>query len=518
MELLKENIEFEKMVGDNTTNSMLKEEYIIPDSHPDIKDVIMVDAKPIVVSKEVMDDKIYVQGEISYNVIYLAQFDEKHDVFNVVYPSKFSAYVDVDGAKNDMDALVDALIEHIECKIVNERKVAIEGILKVKADVYSNEQYEIIKGISNLENSQVLNTPLSIDKIEKKISKDILAKGHFLIGNDKPQIECLIKLEVLIHKKTVKIMEDKILFEGFANVKILYKAKDSRDLVSIEEDVMISDEIPCEGISPSMNIMADFKVTSSEYDIKEDDLGEARIIDVEALIKINAKVFSKNDIESIDDAYSPNTKLNLIKKDRELTVYFGSGNLESIVKENIELGDDNSAPANVLLTMGKAQILDKKVIEDKVVIDGVIKVSSIYQNNEDMNYVAAIEDEIPFNISIDVPGVKVGMEASAKVNVETIDGAVEAKTIAVKALLSAEVVVRYSTHKEFIDDITVSEGENINKKASIIIYVVQGGDTLWKIAKKYNTTLEKLMNINSFNDSENLVPGEKVIIEGRAVI
>ena len=128
MELLKENIEFEKLVGENTANSMVKEEYIIPDSHPDIKDVIMVDAKPVIVSKEVLDDKIYVEGEISYNVIYLAQFDEKHDVFNVVYPSKFSAYVEISGAKSTMDVLVDSFIEHIECKIVNERKIAIEEV------------------------------------------------------------------------------------------------------------------------------------------------------------------------------------------------------------------------------------------------------------------------------------------------------------------------------------------------------------------------------------------------------
>lgn len=518
MELLKENIEFEKSIGENTTNSMVKEEYIIPDSHPDIKDVIMVDVKPVIVSKEVLDERIYVEGEISYNVIYLAQFDEKHDVFNVVYPSKFSAYVEISGAKSAMDVLVDSFIEHIECKIVNERKIAIEGVLKVRSEVFNNEQYEIVKGISNLENTQLLNTPLSIDKIHHKLNKDLQAKGHFIIGNDKPQIESLIKIEVLVHKKTVKIVDDKVLFEGFANVKILYKAKDSRDLVALEDDIMISDEVPCEGVSPFMNVLSDFKVNTVEHDIKEDDLGESRIIDVEALIKATAKIVSKNEIEAIEDAYSPSTKLNLIKKDRDLTVIFGGNSVESIVKENMEIGDENPVPINVLLTLGKVQIIDKKVVEDKVLIDGIIKASSLYQNNEDKNYIVAVEDEIPFNISIDIPGVKVGMEANVRVNIETIDGTIEAKTIAVKALLAAEAVVKYSTHKEFIDDVTISEDDNSYKKASIIIYVVQNGDTLWKIAKRYNTTLEKLISINNFNDTENLVPGEKVIIEGRAFI
>ncbi|MHC1681621.1 MAG: SPOCS domain-containing protein [Clostridiaceae bacterium] len=518
MELLKENIEFEKLVGENTANTMIKEEYIIPDSHPDIKDVIMVDVKPVVVSKEVLEDKVYVEGELNFNVIYLAEFDEKHDVFNVFYPSKFAAYIEIAGAISNMDALVDSFIEHIECKIVNERKVAIEGVLKVRGEVFNNEQYEIVKGITNVENTQVLNSPLSIDKVHDNIEKDLQAKGHFIIANDKPQIESIIKLEVLVHKKTVKVLDDKILLEGFANIKILYKAKDGRELVSVEDDVIISDEAESEGASPFMNVISNFNVVTIEYDVKEDDLGETRIIDVEALIKANVKLISKSDIESIEDAYSPNTNLNLVKKDRELTVVFGTGSIENIIKENLEIGEDSPTPTNVLLTLGKAEIMEKKVIEDKVLLEGIVKAASVYENNEDKNYIAAVEDEIPFTLSIDVPGAKVGMEASAKVNVETIDGTIEAKTIAIKALLAGEVVVKYSTHKEFIDDITISEAEDISKKASVIIYVVQNGDTLWKIAKKYNTTLEKLINTNDFNDTENLIPGEKIIIEGRAVI
>ena len=56
------------------------------------------------------------------------------------------------------------------------------------------------------------------------------------------------------------------------------------------------------------------------------------------------------------------------------------------------------------------------------------------------------------------------------------------------------------------------------KKASIIIYIVQSGDTLWKIAKKYSTTVDKLMEINEIEIPELIKPGDKIIIEGRAVI
>lgn len=43
VELLKENIEFEKFFGENTSSVMLKEDFIIPDTNPDVKEIVGVD-------------------------------------------------------------------------------------------------------------------------------------------------------------------------------------------------------------------------------------------------------------------------------------------------------------------------------------------------------------------------------------------------------------------------------------------------------------------------------------------
>jgi LysM repeat protein len=55
------------------------------------------------------------------------------------------------------------------------------------------------------------------------------------------------------------------------------------------------------------------------------------------------------------------------------------------------------------------------------------------------------------------------------------------------------------------------EGEK-NPGASIVVYVVQPEDTLWKIAKKFNTTIEELVKINSIEEPDKLVSGQKLII------
>jgi 5'-nucleotidase len=43
-------------------------------------------------------------------------------------------------------------------------------------------------------------------------------------------------------------------------------------------------------------------------------------------------------------------------------------------------------------------------------------------------------------------------------------------------------------------------------------YTVVSGDVLWKIAKMYNLTWERLADMNNLDDPNRLYPGQKLII------
>ena len=44
------------------------------------------------------------------------------------------------------------------------------------------------------------------------------------------------------------------------------------------------------------------------------------------------------------------------------------------------------------------------------------------------------------------------------------------------------------------------------------VYVVQGSDSLWKIAKRYNTPIDELMAINDIDNPGRLSAGQKLLI------
>ena len=59
--------------------------------------------------------------------------------------------------------------------------------------------------------------------------------------------------------------------------------------------------------------------------------------------------------------------------------------------------------------------------------------------------------------------------------------------------------------------------EDINDRAnddydSLILYIVRQGDTLWKIAKKFNSTVEEIARMNGIEDTNKIDVGEKLYI------
>lgn len=515
-ELLMESIDYEKAVGQNIVDTVVKEEYVIPDTRPDVKQILMVDAKPKIINTEMMKDKIYVEGQMEFNVIYLGTGDLKNDVYGVNYSSKFSNYIDIVNCERDMICNVKPYVEHMNCNIINERKISIEGIVEIYGRASKPSKVEMVKDIVGIGEVQFLKNNTKIDNIVSRTSMDLIAKSNIQIPADKEQADEILRCDVNIHKKNIKVLDGKVEANAYALVEILYKAKDSGEINYISDDVEITGEEIVDGAEPTMDNDSIFRVDAYEFNVKQDDLGESRIISTESIVKCDVKVINRMETNSIDDVYSPETVLDVKKKNYKINMIQDHNYSETIVKDNIELPEDAPAPAGIIAAYGKISITDKKVFEDKVSIEGLLNVSVLYRTSEKGIY--AVNEDIPFTNSSEVEGCKINMMCNVRSNIENIESTLEANTIAIKALISFDEKVSYEKDKSFIVNVEPSEEGAPEKKASVTIYCVQTGDTLWKIAKNYATTVESIEKANSIEDESLILAGQKLIIPGRAVI
>ena len=518
VDLLKDNIEYEQLLGQNATDMVVKEEYVIPDTLPDVNEILMLDAKPMVTNKEVSNGKVNVEGQIQFIVLYMAKEDEATEAHPVTYNYKFATAMDMNGATPDMICEIDVCMEHINCIIVNERKIGIQGVMSLNCNAYKMNNFEIVKDVENSKDLQFLKNPMTIDKVMEPICGEVIGKAEMKVDMDKPEVGKIVRYNVTLGKKDVRLYDGGVKIEAVANVCVLYKGKGCRDMVSICQNVPISKELTQDGLKTNMEHHTDFELASFEYDVREDDMGENRIIDVEFIVKTCTRVMYKEDVEMIEDGYSPTTMIDLDTKEFDMNVIQGHGGQETLVKGDIEIEKDMLKPNKVVMACGSVSITDKKVNDDKVIIEGVLKVNVLYTTEDDSNYLASVSDEIPFTSQIEINGAKDNMDAICKTYLEMLEANVEAGNISIRAIVRTYCKVCYNVKKKFLVDMKTSEEQVPMKKASIIIYVVQPGDTLWKVAKKYFTTIGEITSLNEMSEDAEIKPTQKLIIPGRAVV
>lgn len=516
--LVGESIEFEQLLNENFIDTMVRGEYLIPDTHPDVIKILMIDARPFIVNTEVMQDKVYLEGQVEYNILYFAKDEDNLAVNSISYNDKFNSQVDISGAEHRMICEADCEVEHINASIINERKVSVDGIFKIKCTLYENKRIDMIKDMDSADDVQMQKQSTYIDKIMGNMITEMKGKASLQVSGDKPQIVRILNIYPILHKKDVKIMEGKIQCSAFCKVNVMYRGPESTDVCMLEDDFYVSEEFDMENVLPNMHAISDFYVNAAEYSIREDETGESRLLDIEVPINVNAKVMDKENIDLIEDAYSPHMTMELNKEKQELVLMLGENSSETIVKDNIYLDSEDLMPSQIINTSGKVSILDKKIMENKVMVEGIIRCEIIYKGNDENNSISSVSGEIPFNTSIEISGVKIDMMAKLKASIESIDADIEANTLAVKAVINTSCRVYYKTLREFLVDVKCTEDEHPKKKSSVTIYVVQPGDSMWSISKKYYITQEELIKINDMEPNGQIKPGEKLLIPGRAVM
>lgn len=516
LDLIKDYIEYEQSIAENDTKLFIKDEYVIPDTLPDVDKILMLDVKPMITNKEVETDKVNLEGQLQYTILYMAKDGGATEAHSVIYNGNISESVDMIGAQSNMYCDVELNIEHMDCVIINERKISIQGFIVCKCNGYNINSFEIVKDVHEGKDIQFLKNPMTLDKVMEPVEAELLGKSEIKIDMDKNECLKVIKYNVTIGKKDVRVYDGGLKIEAMANVVILYKGKNGRDLFCVSENVPLYKEVTVDELKPNMEYFTDFCLQSFEYDVRQDDMGENRIIDVEFVVKAITHVMYKEEVEVIQDGYCPTKLLNMEVKENNLNVIQGHGYTEHLVKGDIDVKDGDLKPNKVIMTTATVCITDKNIKNDKVEIEGLLKVNVLYGTEDEENYLVTLDEEIPFNCKVDIPGAKPNMQVTANVALEMIEGSLEAGNVSIRSVVKVHCKVYYSIKNKFLVNMFVNEGEIPQKKASIMIYVVQPEDTLWSIAKKYLTTVDEIMSVNDLAEGEEVKTSQKLIIPGRA--
>jgi len=513
-ELITDKIFLNKKAGRESTQILLEGDMIVPDIKPDMSSLLQTEANIIIDKTEVMQDRINFVGHLDLHVLYIAKASSNL-VYGIDHVAQVDNFLNIDGVSSEMHPSLYAKINKIDYKMLNDRKINYRAVIDIFAEVHQEYELEVVTGIKDIPVTQLLKKKLNINRLVESRNDRFIVKDELNLNSGKPNIREFLQTSVDIITRDAKSGNGKVTTSGELLLKSLYKGDTEENLIEIVEH-----EIPFNGVfdvpKAKDYMIADVKlyVQDKHIQVKTNSDGEDRILDAEIFIGANIKINSEEESEILDDAYHTDQKLELIRENIKFPNIICKNKTQAPIKEIVQL--DNNCPdiLQVLRVNAHATIDDNHIIDDKVIVEGVINTEILYIAQSDDTPLYLFKTVLPYRQTIETKGAVPSMEAMIDITTEYISANLLSNNeIELRFLLSFNTYVKHDDEAEVIININSSpiDKEILDNMPSIVVCITEQQDTLWKIAKKYNINIEDLKRINDLEDDK-IYPGQKLLI------
>lgn len=513
LELIKENMVVEQIVGENRFQALVSHDIVIGDFKPDVEKVLSVSAYNNIIRHEIVQGKAVIEGILNCSILYTGDTDKLIECVDTQIP--YTQYVDIKGAENKMTCEVSDYIEGIDASIVSGRKISLNVLIDLNIRVIEKKSIDVIADISGLPDIQLLKKEIKVNSTVGQGTSQEIVREELELPQNKLDIAELLKTEVNVVLENTVVKSGKVTAEGYVSLTIMYYTGESvhpLEKAIYELPFVQVTDVP--GAEEGMSCDVRFYIEDTSFKVVEDENGKNRIISAEVLLKCVAKVRREDTMEVIIDAYSTVRATQLSKSTYRYRELVGEEETQVEVKEVINL----SEPAtNIYDVNVRPVVVDYNVYDEKVVCSGVLQVSIIYMTSGGNTVVTGDIQEVPFNAIAEIPNASpdIVVDVEATRNKFTYE-LKSPRQLDLKALLNVRIDAFANRDIELLtamDELDIPQPE----RASITVYMVQKDDDLWNIAKRYRTSKEDILKANGLQEEE-LKPGLKLLIPKKFVL
>lgn len=512
IEILRDLLKVDQVVGEELSQYMAEGDILVPEDKPGIAKVLDISGRVYITGQEVVQGKVMVEGVIRFNVLYIAKGDNQ-PITSVESEINFTHYIEVADVTAKMTAQIKVEIEHVDFEELNDRKLNVKAALNMQCQVRQILQLEAAHGFVGDEGIQMLKERVRTTSSGGSGSGQTILRDDIELSDDMPSIQEVLRKSALVRVLERKVADNRIIAHGEIDLKFLYLCgEEDEPIQSFEQEIPFSHFVEIPGAYQGMDSIVDVLIQDLDVIVREDINGERRIMGVEMILSMNGQVFETEDKEIVLDAFSPGKKLELEKRKIRLTRMTGENQSQAVIKESVSLPDNIPSVSRILYMESNPILTDYSIQEGKVVMEGILATNIIYQSEDAGTLIGNFKEDIPFIHTMEMEGVTNAMECESELMVQHMTHTIMAPNeVELKIVLSARMTAFDSIEKEVLLNVEEVEGSDI-LSSGIFIYFVQPGDSLWAVAKRYNTTIANILKYNEVENQDELEPGTKIIV------
>ena len=464
---------------------------IVPDIKPDIVSIINANGVPYIYKEDIGISKMRFDGNIDSYIVYLADNGETRSIQTTL---SFSDSIDDDGIKEGCFSKEQVILESIEAKVLNERKISIRAVVKVKIEIFEKAEVEITSDFDEFENVEKLKETLVIkslvgsNKVRTSIKEDISVDNSFSVVE-------ILKTDIEITNLENKISYNKVLAKADANVKVVFLSEDGRiGMASSNMPVMsfidlekVADGHICDVAYNPRNML--FKVNSKEQ----------HSISCQIEFEVTCFAYEAKTIDVIQDMYGTKSNISFSKKEIMVPLDETTKSEKVSINERINVEDI----LNILDVNSKVRKVSSTKSGNSYNCE-CETVLNIYYEANSRNGLNVKEVVFPFVIRLENDD-DIDFEIARKqftVSNENVNCDMEILAKKDSPNLRNVNIIENVECKECKDDLDYK----------MCIYFVKPGDTIWKIAKEFKVCMSNIIAANNLEVPDRIKPGDRLYI------
>ena len=141
LELIKETVEFDQIIGKESVQIIVEGDIIVPDIKPDILRVLQIDGKIDMEHVDISADRLNYRGQVKVKLLYAAEGSERL-IHTMSGSLSMDDFINIDGIKKEMDYVMDYSLEHLDYTLINSRKLNVNALITLSAKVLEKKKNE----------------------------------------------------------------------------------------------------------------------------------------------------------------------------------------------------------------------------------------------------------------------------------------------------------------------------------------------------------------------------------------
>ena len=215
MELIKDVIKVDNRVDFGRFQTFIESEALVPDKKSDVYDIVKTEGYISLKKIEISDGKMVCRGSFNYNVIYVT--DDKNTVSNVEGRIDINEVIEKDSLSQDMEYMLYPEVEHVDCTIMNERKLRIGALINIKGSLFDKQRLDIVKDVAQVEGIQKSRKEVNYQDIVGIEKSESVIRDAVTINTD--EVQSIISMNPYVKMKESRVSDNKVIIEiGRAHV------------------------------------------------------------------------------------------------------------------------------------------------------------------------------------------------------------------------------------------------------------------------------------------------------------